>query len=158
MKVYLAARYTRRAELAAYADRLREFGIDVTSRWLDGDHQIADDVMGTIAGDTAGRRFAEEDYADLLCADALIAFSEPPRSSNSRGGRHVELGIALGRGIPVAVVGPHENVFHYLPQVARFDHVAHAVSWALELRAAEALVAGLSAGLAGEPPDPGETS
>lgn len=35
----------------------------------------------------------------------------------SRGGRHVEFGMALALGKRVIVVGPRENVFHLLPEV-----------------------------------------
>lgn len=47
----------------------------------------------------------------------MISFTEPPRSGASRGGRHVEYGIALARGVRVIVVGFRENIFHWLPQV-----------------------------------------
>lgn len=137
--VYLAARYTRREELCGYRDQLRTEGIFVTGRWLNGSHQISDaglpigdngeslveDPDGDLAaGDEAARlrvHFAQEDVADMEAADLLIAFTEPPRASASRGGRHVELGYALGRGIPVVVVGPRENVFTWLPGVGWFE-------------------------------------
>jgi len=45
----------------------------------------------------------------------VITFTETPRSSNSRGGRHVEFGIALGMRKRAVVIGPRENVFHCLP-------------------------------------------
>ena len=45
----------------------------------------------------------------------LIAFSEEPRALNaSRGGRHVEFGIALALGKKVAVVGPRGKHLPYL--------------------------------------------
>lgn len=132
MIVYLAARYTRRLELCAYRATLAEHGITVNSRWLNGSHQL--DNEGRPLGDMgelmfeAGSpevdhyrwKFAIDDRDDVLGADRLVAFTEQPRSGNSRGGRHVELGIALGAGIPVTVVGPRENVFCWLPEVEHF--------------------------------------
>jgi hypothetical protein len=50
-------------------------------------------------------------------ADVVINFTEPPRSKANRGGRHVEYGIALAKGLRVIVVGYRENIFHWLPMV-----------------------------------------
>lgn len=134
MRVYLAARYSRRLELCGYRDILRGWGFDVQARWLDGSHQLGND--GTPIGDQGealvetGRvedaaalreKFAVDDFEDVAGADLLVAFTEQPRSGNSRGGRHVELGIALGCGIDVVVIGPRENVFCWLPEVRHWD-------------------------------------
>ena len=132
---YLAARYSRRVELAEYADQLRALGHQVTSRWLLGQHQ-ADELEIAAAGQVDqvpefARRFAEEDIEDVTFADVVVAFSEPPRSTASRGGRHVEFGMALGwvlagyRSLDggrrqVVVIGQRENVFHCLREVAVF--------------------------------------
>lgn len=132
---YLAARYSRREELLGYAEQLRELGHEVTSRWLEGQHQ-ADELEIAAAGHVhevpeVARRFAEEDVEDVTFADVVIAFSEPPRSSASRGGRHVEFGMALGwvlagyrsldgRARRVVVIGQRENVFHCLREVTVF--------------------------------------
>lgn len=124
--VYLAARYTRLEEMNGYAEDLRrQLGYRVEARWLKGEHQVHD---GALAVESAtddipdvGRLFAEDDLADLLAARIVICFTEPPRSNNSRGGRHVGFGIALTAGKRIFVVGPRENVFYCLPSVRRFD-------------------------------------
>jgi len=118
VRIYLAARYSRRAEMQTYAEDLIAAGCTITSRWIYGSHQISDEGLSLEATAIDRRRFAEEDYADLISADICISFTEPPRSTNSRGGRHVELGIALGTGKQCIVVGHRENVFHCLPDVA----------------------------------------
>ena len=147
-KVYLAARYSRREELCGYRARLQAAGFVVTSRWLNGSHQI--NAAGTPIGEDGAalieegdderaaalrREFVQEDVADVFAADALIAFTEVPRSSTSRGGRHVELGIAMGRGIHVIVVGPRENLFHWYPGIPAFGSFGAALRclqwWAL---------------------------
>lgn len=132
MKIYLAARYSRRLELVGYKDQLQAQGHEVPARWLLGQHQLDNEgrpigedgeALVEAGSDDAGyyrEKFAQDDYDDVLSSDLLIAFTEEPRSGNSRGGRHVELGLALGRGIPVIIVGPRENVFCWLPQVTRF--------------------------------------
>lgn len=135
--IYLAARYSRRLELCGYRAELEMLGHNVTSRWLNGDHQISD--AGTPIGESgealvegddgsnselAARlreHFAQEDIADIERSDVFIAFTEPPRSTASRGGRHVELGFALALNMPVYVVGHRENVFCWLPEVKFFE-------------------------------------
>jgi hypothetical protein len=122
-RIYLAARYSRREELCVYADELRAAGLIVTSRWLLGEHQWDGDAAEVArAYEERGElwpatvRFAVDDWEDLTSAGTLVSFTEPTRSvSSSRGGRHVEHGIALGRGMRVLVVGHLENVFHLLP-------------------------------------------
>jgi hypothetical protein len=49
-----------------------------------------------------------------MAADAVIIFTEIPNATPATGGRHVEFGLALAQGKRVIVVGPRENVFHYL--------------------------------------------
>lgn len=117
--LYLAARYGRRAELQEVAARLRDFGHVITSRWINGGHDLVDDASRAFA--TASARFAEEDWVDLVAADVFIAFTEAPGApGRGRGGRHVELGAALALRKTVIVVGPRENIFAFLPQVIWF--------------------------------------
>lgn len=118
MRIYLAARYGRADELRGYRDTLRELGHKVDCRWLEGDHRIADETLNQPdVPNTEGIKFAIEDYVDVLNCDLLLMFSEIPRSGHSRGGRHVEFGLALAWSKLTTVIGPRENVFHYLPKV-----------------------------------------
>lgn len=134
MKIYLASRYSRRLELCSYRARLRAMNYIVTSRWLDGAHQISD--MGVPLGDDGEvliesgdceradalrTSFAVEDVEDVLRAEMFIGFTERPRSGHSRGGRHVELGIAIAMFKRILIVGPRENLFCYLPTIHHFD-------------------------------------
>ena len=136
MIVYLAARYSRRLELCGYRADLQARGYTVPARWLNGSHQLGNDgqpigddgeVLVEFHGQSAEaaaplrEKFATDDRDDVLAANLLIAFTEVPRTSNSRGGRHVELGIAIGARIPVVVVGPRENVFCHLPEIDHHD-------------------------------------
>ncbi len=124
-RVYLAARYGRREELLARAGELTADGHTVTSRWLLGNQQWD---AATLAAATAleerretppeAARFAVDDWADVRAADVLILFTEPPGSAaGTRGGRHVEFGMAYALGKHCLVVGGRENVFHLLPGV-----------------------------------------
>ena len=122
IKIYLASRYSRFQEMQNYRASLRSWGYEVTSRWINGDHQSSEAAI--LATDRASQeervRFATEDLADLQAADWVISFTEEPRATNSRGGRHVEFGIALAARKRCIVIGPRENVFHCLPQVRWF--------------------------------------
>jgi hypothetical protein len=122
MKIYLAARYSRHLELQEVRADLEKLGHVVTSRWINGGHQISDEGLSVQAKESERIRFATEDLMDLCEAQAIVAFTEIPRSANSCGGRHVELGVAIGRGMRVIVVGPRENVFCCLPSVEWHDN------------------------------------
>jgi hypothetical protein len=116
MKIYLASRYSRNAELRMVRDDLIEAGHYVTSRWIDGDHVIGPDGSEQ-AKDSERQRFAMEDWHDMIEAECVISFTEEPRTTKTRGGRHVEFGGALALGTRCIVIGWRENVFHHMPQV-----------------------------------------
>lgn len=133
MNIYLAACYSRRLELCGYREQLEALGHVVTSRWLNGKHQISD--SGKPIGDqgealvesddnsssncAAALReiFACEDVNDVRDASMIVNFTEVPRSEKNRGGRHVEMGIAIEKRMRLIVVGHRENIFHWLPDV-----------------------------------------
>jgi len=143
VRIYLAAQYARRLELCGYRDDLKRRGHVVTSRWLAGDHQIGADgrilgeqgetwFEGTSASAAATRElFARHDLEDITAAEMVIAFTEDPglapAAGSARGGRHVELGYALGirarghRPLTIAVVGPRENLFCWLPELRHWE-------------------------------------
>ena len=140
-KFYLAARYSRREELLGYAADLQVMGHVVTSRWLLGGHQVSDDGLRDDATAEQRTLFAAEDWNDLVAADTVIAFTEPPRSIYSRGGRHVEFGAALALEKRCIVVGYRENVFHCLPEVEFYATWADVLT-ALVIEAGELAKAG----------------
>lgn len=127
MKIYLAARYSQYKYLQKIAHILSLKGHDITSRWIMGGHEISKEGS-TEAHFLERRKFAEDDLHDLQNSDCCISFTEEPRSSLSRGGRHVEFGIALALGKRNIVIGPAENVFHCLPQVEIFDSIESLLS------------------------------
>ena len=90
-------------ELCAYRKQLLSIGDTVTSRWLDF-RKMPSWSFG----------IARDDCEDLMAADAVIIFTEIPNTILATGGRHVEYGLALAQGKRVIIVGPRENVFHYL--------------------------------------------
>lgn len=125
MRIYLAGRYSRREELLVYKADLEAAGHVVTSRWLAGAHQwdpvaaqmeSPEEAIDSIPPEAV--RFALDDVEDVASADLLIAFTERSRANlASRGGRHVELGMAISQDKAIFVVGPRENVFCTLPGI-----------------------------------------
>ncbi len=120
MRIYLAARYSRREEMRIIAAELETMGHEVTSRWINGSHELTDHPAYEDR-----TRLACEDMQDLYRADVVISFTEQPRAAldnPGRGGRHVEFGLALRNpGQRKIVVGWRENVFHYLPEVEFYE-------------------------------------
>jgi hypothetical protein len=116
LKIYLAARYSRHLELQTYAQELESLGHEITSRWIRGNHEISGISRENISHKD-NERLAREDYYDLLIAEQVICFTEPPESSYSRGGRHVEYGIAMALNKQIIIIGHRENVFYFLPEI-----------------------------------------
>jgi hypothetical protein len=117
MKIYIAARYDRRFEMLGVTGVLMRAGHMVTSRWIEGRGE-------------GPELEAAEDLADVLRADCLVSFTEEPAigvSWAARGGRHVEFGIALSAGNRLCVVGPRENIFHFLPKVEVYGSITDLV-------------------------------
>lgn len=112
MKIYLASRYSRREEMEGYANRLIEAGFEVVSRWVYGGEEGKTD-----------EEIALFDLEDVERADLVLSFTEPYRSSNIGGGRHVEFGYALALGILVDIVGEKETVFHHHPKVHQWKSI-----------------------------------
>lgn len=121
--VYLAARYSRNAEMRDYRDDLLALGIKVTSRWIDCHTDVVGDFTASFTQEFLNANpekcapLGQHDLDDLDEADCVISFT----GSGLKGGRHVELGYALARGKRLFVIGPRENVFHTLPIVEHFD-------------------------------------
>jgi hypothetical protein len=112
-KIYLAAKYSQRETMFYVRDVLRAVGHEVTARWIDG----------TDTFETGGAMSLE----DVRRSDVLIAFSLDRGDLHAGGGRHVEFGIALERGIRIMVVGPKgEHVFHMLPQIEHYNNLDEA--------------------------------
>lgn len=132
MRIYLASRYSRNAEMRACRDDLEAMGHVVTARWID----LHADTKGYVSGGALGileksftpeqlsatpklcSEYAVADWRDIIVSDCIISFT---CGTGGKGGRHVEFGIGLGTSKRMIVVGPRENVFHTLPQVEWFE-------------------------------------
>lgn len=123
MKIYIAARFSKRPEANQLARELMDVGHAITSRWVkpDSDH-VTPTGLSKQAADAERQRFALEDLEDVIACDCCVSLMEEPRN-NSRGGRHVEFGIAVGLKKKLVIIGPRETVFHHLPEVEHYDTV-----------------------------------
>jgi hypothetical protein len=133
VKVYLAAKFGQKNEMRTVRDFLTNEGHEVTSRWIDVEHQ--EDASHTVT-DAHRIEYAKMDVDDVLAADALIAFSGLRSEPSIGGGRHVEFGIALQAGKDIIVVGPKgEHIFHWCQDII---HVKDVDDLAAMLHAMEA--------------------
>lgn len=125
---YLAGRYGRRDEFKGYAEQMRERGYGITSRWLSGAHDATDDDTDSLE---LQAQWAKEDLEDIDESDVMLAFTEPSGSSYSRGGRHIEVGYAMAKLIPIVVIGPIENIFYarIASRAVHFETFAAFLQW-----------------------------
>lgn len=120
MRWYLAARFGRREEMKDIRAVLRSEGEEVHARWLD----LETDMTDPLSTDEKRTRDAIMDAEDVTKCDGILCFTEDPDNPNvtgrGRGGRHVEFGLALALNKRVVVIGPRENIFHWLPNIEVF--------------------------------------
>lgn len=116
MRIYLAARYQQHPEMQRIATVLMQQGHEITSRWIWGTYASYDASLLDPCQRTLTQTFAAHDMEDLLAAECLIGFAEKP-GVISRGGRHVEWGMAVAWGKRLILIGEPEHLFHCLAQV-----------------------------------------
>ena len=110
-KIYIAGWFGSQARLKIEQDKLIWLGHIIVSSWLQ--EKTADptkittyDLLPDSNQLLAAKDFWEIDESDLFIIDTIDV--------SDRGGREVELGYAIARKIPVVLIGPKRNVFHYL--------------------------------------------
>ena len=117
--VYIAGFFDAQRRLRAVRDRLRTItSWFIRARWLD---EVASQVPLVTPPSLSDdyRRYAERDLEDIMNCHLVLVDT---LDVTPRGGREVEVGYALGLGIPFIVVGPKRNVFHEL-------HAGHFADW-----------------------------
>jgi hypothetical protein len=118
MRAYLAAAFSRKNEIADKTKELQSIGVEITSTWPWED--AAPNTKLSYKTDDYLREYALRDLGEIEEADTIILFTQDPTIPFCRGGRMHEFGFANGRGKRLIVVGPRENIFHYLPHVEVF--------------------------------------
>jgi len=127
IRVYLAGHYSRKVEIAAAARELEALGIKVTSTWFR--ESFAPNVCMKAVSESFCRKTAKRDVRELTAATHFVLFTFEPDVKFTRGGHCVENGIAWGLCKTLAVVGPRQHIFHYLPGLRRFDSWGPACAW-----------------------------
>ena len=128
MKFYFSARYSRLPELQAYAQELEALGHVVTSRWISDENENFDLELLDPSNRNRATAHLSNSLGDLTTADAVICFTEQPRTA-TLGGRHVELGVAIAMDKRVFIIGPTENIFYILAEDSQFDSFDRFVRW-----------------------------
>lgn len=133
-KIYLAGRFSTQSLLKEYRNQLERAGFVCTSGWLD-EKGPPEGKLGKDTGETSHAFNAERDLKDIRNSDLVILFTVDENTPTVRGGRHYESGFAAGLGKPLWLVGPRENVFHYLlKDAAVFPYFYKALEALMALR------------------------
>lgn len=119
-KIYLAALFSRRAEMEGIADSLKICGFEIVARWVYGGE-----------GGLSREQIALLDIEDVNKSDIVVSFTQPHGTANPGGGRHTEFGYALAKGKELVVVGDREQVFHHHPAVTVYPTL---YAWLLSRR------------------------
>lgn len=116
MKIYIASRWRLafRPTLLDFRSQLQAMGHAVTSRWIDVMRDYGEDEHLAVECLT--------DVGDVRRANWLIQVC-PPEYGRSRGGNHVEFGMAMAWGHRLTVIGERQHVFHHLPQVDHYETI-----------------------------------
>lgn len=120
MRIYVASKFNRAADVKVVQGKLKAAGHTITLDWTS--HTVAG-LTGQEREDALAR-FAQLDLDGVVEADALVMVHD-----EASRGAFCEVGIALGRGIPVYVLGgrgaspDRAPIFYSLPYVRHFDTV-----------------------------------
>lgn len=108
--VYIAAPWPMKKEAKQLRAQLLIGAVHCTSRWLDVETPL-------------GAHYAKQDLDDVCTADALVAINPLTWKNRGTGGRHVEMGVAIQRAMPIFLIGVRTNIFHELPRVVIVEDV-----------------------------------
>lgn len=116
MTIYLAAPFEHLLTMRTLRESLVADGVAVNSRWLS---ETPEENMAVLSSSPTakelGRVYALRDLEDIDAADVVVVYNPVAFKNAGTGGRHVELGYAIGRHKTVILYnGYPSNVFHYL--------------------------------------------
>lgn len=120
LNVYIAAKFAARSEVRGIASAHRDW-MFCTSRWA---LEPGWEDQGVDEEDHA-YKMAEGDLEDVANSDVVLVIA-----TRDGWGHAVELGYALGHGIPVVVVDGGDgffSVFHYAGGVIRYEKLDDAI-------------------------------
>jgi ATP adenylyltransferase/5',5'''-P-1,P-4-tetraphosphate phosphorylase II len=98
MNIFVAASWSDRWVAKQIAQSLQKHGIEITSKWW------------THEDSTKSEDWCNDDITNMENADILVIYN----SGKKTGGKHVELGMAIMRDIPILVFGqPLTTVYRH---------------------------------------------
>lgn len=128
MNIYIAGFWDARDRLARERNRIHARGRHrIVSTWLEQEEALLGPYGGGQAGDNdvLMAQYGQRDVDEIAGSDLLILDTF---DLNNRGGREVELGLALAGGAEAWLVGPRRNIFHWLlPQYDSWNAVHRAL-------------------------------
>lgn len=121
MRVYLAAPYGSRDIVREYALQLTRIGFEVTSSWLNEQHEINAGTQhaASALSDDQVSGHAYDDLRDVERSHLFVLFTATAVGVEGGGGRHIETGyfVATAGASNIVVVGEPENIFHRMATV-----------------------------------------
>lgn len=117
--IYVASRFMHQEQSKKIRDQLVAAGFDVTSRWLEEEPSLESSLT-----DERRRELADMDVHDVKRAHCLVLYNPDDVAKVGTGGCHYECGIAAGMGMPIFVLGPKSNIFHWRKDVFTFENMS----------------------------------
>ena len=116
MKIYVAGKYQDRVRVKSIHQEIRRIGHEITLDWTNHNIYPNDAVAGKLKG------FAKDDVWGVKEADLFIGLMTEKYEYK---GLWVEMGVALGKGIPVWIIGSAGDscIFMNHPLVTRFSGI-----------------------------------
>lgn len=127
IRIYLASSFGRKEELSEYEKKIISLGFESSSQWLK-ESVPPDSKLSNVSSEYLVQN-GKRDLEDIRKSEILILFSASPLVPVPRGGHHVEFGYALALNKKIVVVGPKQNIFHYLPGVTHLPDWLTAVEY-----------------------------
>lgn len=110
LRIYIAAKFNAKSRLKRIRDYLnQQEGLLVSSSWMD--NNVSDIPKIEVVPSEYHVVEATRDYKEITQSDLLVVDTY---DESTTGGREVEIGVALALQIPIWLVGPKRNVFHYI--------------------------------------------
>ena len=113
--VYLAGPYEYQKMLSGIRNlfHVKSNLFRITSRWLDQKEYRSTPENLAIC--------ADKDYEDIDNSRVVVAFNPLGWENKGTGGRHIEVGYAVGHGIPVINYGYTSSAMYYHPLIVHVD-------------------------------------
>lgn len=119
LQVYMCSVFNRKEWVDGLRVWLEEnYPFKVVSRWHQISHQDTGEDIDKTGWSRLADKVAREDLEDIDKADVIVCCTEEKVDETTpqawRGGRHVELGYAMGKGMPIVVLGRREATFYHI--------------------------------------------